>query len=74
MALTTGVPHAPAHRTAVERQRKFFTHLTVYLLVIAGLCALNLYNNPDHLWFCWVAFGWGIGIIGHAIKAFASKD
>lgn len=62
------------HRSSQDRQKRFFTHLIVYAAVNIGLCALNLLKNPDHLWFYWVAFGWGLGIIFHGIRAFTRKD
>ncbi len=48
----------------------FFIHLGVYVVVNAGLAALNLINNPNHLWFYWVLLGWGAGILLHAFLAF----
>ena len=34
--------------------RGFLIHLGVYVLVVGLLAALNLYRNPDDLWFIWV--------------------
>lgn len=45
--------------------RGFLIHLIIYVLVIGALAALNLYRNPDHLWFVWVLAGWGIGLAAH---------
>jgi hypothetical protein len=59
-----------ASRTPEERQRRFFTHFAVYAVVVGALAAINLTRNPDHLWFHWVAIGWGIGVIAHAARAF----
>jgi hypothetical protein len=65
---------ARALRTPEERQRRFFIHFAVYLIVSVALAALNYTRNPDHLWFQWVALGWGIGVIGHAVRAFGVLD
>lgn len=62
-----------ATRTPEERQRRFYIHFAVYVIVVGSLAAMNLTRNPDHLWFHWVALGWGIGIIGHAARAFGSR-
>ena len=35
----------------------FAIHFAVYVIVVAGLAALNFSRNPDHLWFLWVAAG-----------------
>ena len=45
--------------------RGFLIHLTVYIVVIVGLAALNLIRNPAHPWFLWVLFGWGIALAAH---------
>ena len=59
-----------AMRTPEERQRRFYIHFGVYLAVNIALAALNYNRNPDHLWFQWVALGWGIGVVAHALRAF----
>jgi hypothetical protein len=45
--------------------RGFLIHLGVYVLVVLGLIAFNLVNNPTKLWSLWVLAGWGIGIAAH---------
>jgi 2TM domain len=45
--------------------RGFLIHLTVFIVVIVGLAALNLIRNPSHPWFLWVLFAWGIAIAVH---------
>ena len=47
--------------------RGFVIHLCVYVVVIAGLAALNLIRNPSHLWFLWVLIGWGIILAAHDV-------
>ena len=47
--------------------RGFLIHLTVFIVVIVGLAALNLIRNPAHPWFLWVLFGWGIAIAAHDV-------
>jgi len=59
-----------AARTPEERQRRFYIHFGVYVVVVGSLAAMNLMRNPDHLWFHWVAMGWGIGVVAHAARAF----
>lgn len=55
----------------VEELKKFYSHLTTYILVIGGLAALNYWVNQFHyMWFLWAAFGWGIGMVSHALKTF----
>jgi 2TM domain len=54
----------------VEEIKGFYSHLTSYILVIAFLIFINLRYSPKHLWFFWPAFGWGIGLLFHAIGTF----
>lgn len=64
--------HHHRFHTRDERIRGLVIHFGVYLAVNIGLAALNLTRNPHHLWFYWVAGGWGIGVILHALLAFRS--
>lgn len=55
----------------VAELKKFYRHFTSYLLVIIGLAALNYWTDGwRNLWFLWVAFGWGIGVLSHAVGTF----
>jgi len=47
--------------------RAFVIHLGLFVVVVSVLAALNLYRNPDHLWFVWVFLGWGIGVAAHGL-------
>lgn len=48
----------------------FYTHLIIYIAVIAILAAFNLIRRPDHIWFFWPALGWGIGVLLHGLNVF----
>ncbi|WP_025740094.1 2TM domain-containing protein [Aquimarina pacifica] len=51
--------------------KKFYNNLTSYIIVIGFLAGLNYYQNElNYAWFLWPAFGWGIGLTFHAIKAY----
>ncbi len=55
----------------VEKLKKFYGNLTSYVIVISGLAVINyLTNEWVYMWFLWAAFGWGIGIVFHAIGTF----
>lgn len=55
----------------VEKLRKFYGNLTSYVLVITLLAFINYWTNDwNYMWFLWAAFGWGIGVIFHAINTF----
>ena len=55
----------------VDCIKKFYSNLLSYVVIISFLAGLNYYlDGWDHPWFLWAAFGWGIGIVFHAIKTF----
>jgi hypothetical protein len=43
----------------------------VYVLVNAGLMALNYLGTPARVWWGWPALGWGIGLLAHGLSVFA---
>jgi 2TM domain len=45
--------------------RGFLIHLSIFIVVICALAALNLTRNPAHPWFLWVLFAWGIALAVH---------
>jgi len=61
--------HPDCH-TPEGRKRSFHHHLRVYLVVIAFLAGLDLLTSPDHLWFQWPAFGWGIAVALQGVRAY----
>ncbi|NQX78266.1 2TM domain-containing protein [Gilvibacter sp.] len=55
----------------VEELKKFYTSLMWYVIIIPFLAWINYTTNGfSYVWFLWAAFGWGIGLVIHAIKAF----
>lgn len=60
----------PLRKFSEEKLKDLYIHLGVYLLVNISLAFLNVARNPEHLWFQWVAMGWGIGMVFHALLAF----
>jgi 2TM domain len=38
--------------------------------VVTALAIANIVTYPHYLWFLWVAFGWGTGLLVHGLKAF----
>jgi transcriptional regulator with XRE-family HTH domain len=66
-AITADETLALAH---VRRIKGFYIHLAQYCVVIAGLAIVNLVTYPRYLWVLWVAFGWGVGLLFHALRTF----
>jgi fatty acid desaturase len=51
----------------------FYIHLAVFVLVLAGLLAVNLATGRDW-WVHWVVLGWGIGVVAHAVAVFGGAS
>jgi hypothetical protein len=47
----------------------FYIHLLVFVLVLAGLFTINAASGGAW-WVLWVLFGWGIGVVAHALAVF----
>ena len=58
--------YASAKRRAEELQG-YYIHLIVYVLVNAGLFAINALTRGEDgaWWFYWPLAGWGIGLLIH---------
>lgn len=55
----------------VKEMKKFYSNLLFYFVFISFLAGLNYYTNQfRYMWFLWAAFGWGIGLVFQAAKAF----
>lgn len=55
----------------VAEMKKFYTSLVFYIVFMVFLGWLNYYTNQwRYMWFLWAAFGWGIGLVFQAAKAF----
>jgi hypothetical protein len=67
MDTTQRYHHARQHVQAIKG---FYVHLTVYILVNAGLWLINLLTSPAAFWFYWPLLGWGIGLAAHAVAVF----
>ncbi len=54
----------------VEEIKKFYQHLTVYLLCNPIVIVVNIMTSPGFLYFWFSLLGWGIPIVLHGLKAF----
>jgi signal transduction histidine kinase len=50
----------------------FYTHLMVYLGVMAFLTLINVFTTR-YPWFVWPALGWGIGLFSHYMAVFGAR-
>lgn len=46
----------------LKKVKAFYSHLATYVLVMSFLIAINLWRSPEHLWFIYPLFGWGLGL------------
>ncbi len=57
-------------RQRVQELKGFYTHAMVYVVVNAGLIAINLLSSPGTRWFIWPLLVWGMGLAIHAMVVF----
>jgi 2TM domain len=50
----------------VAALKGYYIHLSVFVLVMAGLAVINLLRGPPW-WVLWVLLGWGIGVVAHGL-------
>ena len=68
-------PDQTGAQKRVEAKLGFYNHVTVYLIVMAALVAINLLTIPRVLWFVWPLVGWGVAILFHFFGVFVfGKD
>jgi 2TM domain len=60
-------------RRKVEMLTGFYVHFAVYVVVMAGLVAINYASGTDW-WAHWAAVGWGIGLALHAVIIYGGLD
>jgi hypothetical protein len=77
---------APEERERYERARRrvrelrgFYVHATLFVAVNVLLHIINFATSPRTYWAFWPLFGWGIGLLAHALATyrfmpFAGKD
>jgi hypothetical protein len=64
-------------RLAIRRadmKLAFRSHLMAYVLVNAGLVAINLLTSPGYFWAIWPMLGWGIGLGAHAASVYMNGE
>ncbi len=54
----------------VRDVKGFYSSLVTFLIVVPALFLLNYFVTPGYFWAWWVLFGWGIGIVAHALSVF----
>ncbi|TFW02298.1 2TM domain-containing protein [Oxalobacteraceae bacterium OM1] len=57
-------------RRHAGRKIGLYVHALTFAVITAGLCLINLVVTPDRWWAQWPMFGWGIGLLFHAIGVF----
>lgn len=50
-------------------QEDFRSHFTTFLVVIAFLWGVNLYQTPSHLWVVYPTIFWGMAVAIHFLKS-----
>lgn len=53
-----------------QRSKKFYKHLSTFIVVNIILLVLNMITDPHHWWFYWITLFWGIVIAIKALSTF----
>lgn len=53
-----------------QRLRGYYLHLLIYVVANGAYAAINLFTNPDQLWFVGSLLFWGIGLLVHTLTIF----
>lgn len=73
MATVEARPVTRSHLTELSLQREkigFWMHFTAYALVNLLIFSLNVFYTPGVVWFIFVLFPWGIGVVAHFLGAY----
>ena len=54
----------------VRDVKGFYSSLATFSVIVPALFVMNYFTSPGYIWAWWVLFGWGIGIISHALSVF----
>jgi signal transduction histidine kinase len=74
-ASASGVVDEEVLRRARKRAKAevgFYTHLMVYLGVVAFMALINIMTTM-YPWFLWPSLGWGIGLFAHYMAVFGAR-
>ena len=73
MEPSTNDPRESAKRR-VRARIGFVIHLSIYVIVNLGLFTIWRVTNAAYPWFLWPLFGWGVGVVSHAIALVFGPD
>ena len=57
-------------KNRVQKVKGFYTHLTIYCIVMPIIIFANLNFEPHFHWFWFSLIGWGIGLFSHWLNVF----
>ncbi|MEN8912747.1 MAG: 2TM domain-containing protein [Polaribacter sp.] len=62
-----------AAKSRVKQIKAFYTHATVYCIIIPTIIFMNLRFEPHFHWFWFSTIGWGIGLGVHWFNTFGFR-
>ena len=58
----------------VQARTGLLIHVLIYLVMNTGFALIWYVSGHGYPWFLWPMFGWGIGIVGHAVTMLIGPD
>lgn len=58
----------------VRAKTGFVIHLLVYVIINTGLVLTWWFSSASYPWFLWPLFGWGVGLVSHALTLVLGPD
>jgi 2TM domain len=72
-AAAVGQSRLEEARRRVAALKGFYIHLSVFVLVLAGLLVVNILTGGPW-WVAWVFLGWGVGVLAHGLALSARSS
>lgn len=57
----------------VEELKRFYRNFFAFIIVNVFLAVVNLLTSPDFLWFLFITFFWGIGLLYQGYTVFSKR-
>lgn len=60
-------------RKRVKKIKEFYQHLVSYIIINIAVVLIDVVPDGELNWAYWVLFGWGIGVVFHAVDVYGDE-